>query len=170
MKKAKCDRTEFLTGDRLALSLCWKDGGIAAVRVYWADEVEESGDPTPQAAELKAALVRYESRENPRWPDLPLELTSLTDFQKAALEELGRIPSGTTRTYGEMAGLLDRPGAAQAVGRAMAANPFPLLYPCHRVVGMGGALTGFSGSGGVDMKEYLLRLEGAIQGNLPGME
>lgn len=167
MKKMECDRMEFVRGGKLALSLCWKDGGIGAVRIHWADEVEESGDPTPQAGELKAALARYEARKDPQWPDLPFDMARLTDFQRAALDELLRIPSGTTRTYGEMAGRLDRPGGAQAVGRAMAANPFPLLYPCHRVVGADGAMTGFSGSGGVDMKEYLLRLEGAIQGKLP---
>ena len=169
MKKVECDRTEFVRGDRLALSLSWKNGGIAAVQVYWVGEVDESDDPTPQAVELKAALVRYESREAPQWPELPLELTSLTDFQRAALDELLRIQPGTTRTYGEMATLLDRPGGAQAVGRAMATNPFPLIYPCHRVVGADGALTGFSGSGGVDMKEYLLRLEGALPAEQAGL-
>ena len=126
--------------------------------------------PTPQAGALEAALARYEARRDPQWPELPFDFSLLTDFQKAALKELRRIPSGSTRTYGEMAARLDRPNGAQAVGRAMASNPFPLLYPCHRVIGADGAMTGFSGSGGVDMKEYLLRLEGALQGSLPGLD
>ena len=167
MKKTECDRTEFVRGDKLALSLCWKDEHVAAVQIHWADEVEPSADPTPRAVELRAALARYEARQDPQWPDLPFDMARLTAFQQAALDELRRIPSGTTRTYGDMAARLDRPGGAQAVGRAMATNPFPLLYPCHRVVGANGAMTGFSGSGGVDMKEYLLRLEGAIQDELP---
>ncbi|BDQ34486.1 methylated-DNA--[protein]-cysteine S-methyltransferase [Pseudodesulfovibrio portus] len=167
MKKTECDRMEIVRGGKLALSLCWKAGEIVAVQIYWADEVEESPAPTPQALGLKEALARYEAGKDPHWPDLPFDLTRLTTFQQAALDELRRIPSGTVRTYGEMAERLDRPGGAQAVGRAMATNPFPLLYPCHRVVGANGAMTGFSGSGGVDMKEYLLRLEGAIQGKLP---
>jgi methylated-DNA-[protein]-cysteine S-methyltransferase len=52
----------------------------------------------------------------------------------------------------------------------MGANPFPVLYPCHRVVGANGAMTGFSASGGIAMKKALLRLEGAEQGLLPGLE
>ncbi|MBG0790150.1 MAG: methylated-DNA--[protein]-cysteine S-methyltransferase [Desulfovibrionaceae bacterium] len=164
----QCERTEWIRGDRLALSLCWKGGRIAAVRVHWADEAKPCADPTPLADALGRALARYEAGDDPRWPDLPLDLEPLTHFQKSALDELRRIPSGSTRTYGEMAKRLGRPGGAQAVGRAMAANPFPVLYPCHRVVGADGSMTGFSGSGGVAMKEHLLRLEGALRGRLPG--
>lgn len=167
MRRTPCERTEYVRGERLGLSLCWKGGRIAAVQIHWADEMEPCAAPTPEAAGLKRALGRYEARCAPEWPELPLALDGLSDFQRAALEELRRIPSGVTRTYGEMAARLARPGGAQAVGRAMAANPFPLLFPCHRVVGAGGAMTGFSGSGGVEMKEYLLRLEGALQGRLP---
>lgn len=170
MKKTECDRTEFVRGDKLALSLCWADGQITAVQIHWAHEVGASDDPTLHAEALKAALARYEAGRDPQWPNLPLDLSSLTNFQRTALDELRRIPSGSTRTYGEMAQRLGRPGGAQAVGRAMATNPFPLLYPCHRVLGANGAMTGFSGSGGVDMKEYLLRLENALQGTLPGVE
>jgi methylated-DNA-[protein]-cysteine S-methyltransferase len=68
------------------------------------------------------------------------------------------IPFGETSTYGDIARALDHP--AQAVGRACGHNPIPILIPCHRVMGAGGKLTGFSGKGGVETKLALLRHEG----------
>ena len=70
------------------------------------------------------------------------------------------IPRGQTRTYGELARMAGSPGAARAVGQAMARNPWPIIVPCHRVLGSDGALTGFGG--GVDMKRRMLQMEGAL--------
>lgn len=170
MRQVECDRTEIVVGEKIALHLCWQGEQIAAIHLHWAKGVTESADLSPDGGELKAALARYEDRKQPRWPDLPFDFSPLSDFGRSAIEELQRIPFGTTRTYGEMAAILGQPSGAQAVGRAMGANPFPLIYPCHRVVGSGGSMTGFSASGGVKMKEYLLRLEGVGQGFLPGLE
>ena len=69
------------------------------------------------------------------------------------------IPFGETRTYGDIARALGQ--SAQAVGAACGGNPIPILIPCHRVMGAGGKLTGFSGKGGVETKVALLRHEGA---------
>ena len=80
-----------------------------------------------------------------------------TDFQLAVLDELLRIPYGTTTSYGDIANRLERPGASRAVGAANGRNPLPIVIPCHRVVGSNGALTGFGG--GIDTKKTLLRLE-----------
>jgi len=60
-------------------------------------------------------------------------------------------------TYGEIADRIHRPGAARAVGAALGSNPIPIVVPCHRVVGAGGALTGYGG--GLERKTYLLQLE-----------
>ena len=77
-------------------------------------------------------------------------------------QALCAIPRGATRTYGELARALDRPGAARAVGRAAGANPLPVIVPCHRLLA-GDGLGGFSG--GLDAKRALLALEGhALQG------
>ena len=81
-----------------------------------------------------------------------------TDFQHAVWAELRRIPPGETRTYGEIARALGRPGASRAVGRANATNPLPIVVPCHRVVGADGSLTGFAG--GLGWKRRLLAIEG----------
>ena len=65
------------------------------------------------------------------------------------------------RTYGEVAQDIGYPvSAARAVGRAMAANPMPIIIPCHRVVGANGELTGYGGAGGIRTKAWLLELEG----------
>jgi methylated-DNA-[protein]-cysteine S-methyltransferase len=69
-----------------------------------------------------------------------------------------KVPRGRVISYGALAELCGNPGAARAAGMAMASNPFPLFYPCHRVVGSGGALTGFGF--GLEMKRQLLTLEG----------
>ena len=80
-----------------------------------------------------------------------------SDFQKQVWQALGRIAFGETTTYGALAAKLARPKAARAVGRANATNPISLVIPCHRVIGGGGALTGYAG--GLPVKEALLALE-----------
>ena len=76
------------------------------------------------------------------------------------LEELALVPYGEVTTYGELAKRANRPRAARAVGTVMNRNPIPIVLPCHRVVGSTGSLVGYGG--GLDRKEALLRLEGAI--------
>ncbi|HEY2668004.1 MAG TPA: methylated-DNA--[protein]-cysteine S-methyltransferase [Actinomycetota bacterium] len=91
--------------------------------------------------------------------DLPLDLGG-TPFQQKAWRELGSIPFGTTISYGEQARRIGRPQAARAVGAANGRNPVPVVLPCHRVIGSGGALTGFGG--GLDTKRTLLRHEAEV--------
>jgi methylated-DNA-[protein]-cysteine S-methyltransferase len=80
-------------------------------------------------------------------------------FFRRVYEVVRRIPAGQTLTYGEVARAAGRPGAARAVGNAMAQNQLCLFVPCHRVVGTGG-LGGYSGAGGLATKRRLLALEG----------
>lgn len=81
-----------------------------------------------------------------------------TEFQKRVWKELQKIPFGSTRSYGEIARALGKPGAARAIGQASGNNPIPILIPCHRVIGSRGQLTGYSG--GMEIKIWLLRHEG----------
>ena len=100
--------------------------------------------------------------------DFSLDLVALDScpaFQQAVLRATARIPRGRVGTYGGIAAHLDKPGAARAVGNALANNPFPLLIPCHRVIRSGGHLGGFGG--GLDLKRTLLALEG-IEANASG--
>lgn len=92
--------------------------------------------------------------------DLPVDVAFLAEFNRRVLEELARVPYGEVVTYGELAARAERPRAARAVGTVMNRNPLPIVLPCHRVIGANGNLTGYGG--GLERKEALLRLEGAI--------
>lgn len=85
---------------------------------------------------------------------------SLSGFQRKALEACARIPWGQVQSYGDLARVIGAPGAARAVGTAMARNPIPMLIPCHRVVKAGGETGGY-GLGGTAAKERLLTAEGS---------
>tara|TARA_B100000683_G_scaffold75455_1_gene74368 strand:+ start:1369 stop:1860 length:492 start_codon:yes stop_codon:yes gene_type:complete len=146
----------------LALDLHWCDDEITSISPRFADAVEQSVSFSAHAKEIESALERYINGQRPQWPDLPLHMTDLTDFQRVTLDATKAIPQGATRTYGELAADIGSSGGAQAVGRVMATNPFPIIYPCHRVLGSNGKLVGFSAKDGLKMKQYLLRLEGAL--------
>jgi methylated-DNA-[protein]-cysteine S-methyltransferase len=87
-----------------------------------------------------------------------LNLSKLTDFSAKVLKQACKIPRGKVVTYSGLAAKLGRPGAARAVGTALANNPFPIIIPCHRVVRADGSLGGFGG--GLKMKRELLDREG----------
>jgi len=92
--------------------------------------------------------------------DLPVKLTG-TKFQKIVWEELGKIPYGSIKTYGEIAHLINAKDANRAVGSACKMNPLLIVVPCHRVLGAQNRLTGFNI--GLDKKSYLLDLEKAYE-------
>ncbi len=92
--------------------------------------------------------------------ELPLDIDSLAEFNRRVLDELARVPYGEVVTYGELAARSARPRAARAVGTVMNRNPLPIVLPCHRVIGSTGKLVGYGG--GLERKEALLRLEGAL--------
>lgn len=87
---------------------------------------------------------------------VPLDLGG-TPFQQAVWQQLQRIPAGRTCSYGELAAAIGRPAAVRAVGAAVGRNPVSVLVPCHRVLGHGGALTGYAG--GLPRKLALLAAE-----------
>ena len=91
---------------------------------------------------------------------LPLDYRFVTQFQRRVFEALSRVPAGRVVAYGELARRIGRPTASRGVGRALAYNPLPILVACHRVVRADGTLGGYSG--GVQIKEYLLSLEGVM--------
>ena len=92
--------------------------------------------------------------------DLDIDLGGVAPFNRRVLEELARVPYGQTTTYGRLAQRAERPRAARAVGTVMNRNPVPIVLPCHRVVGSTGKLVGYGG--GIERKEQLLKLEGAL--------
>jgi methylated-DNA-[protein]-cysteine S-methyltransferase len=92
--------------------------------------------------------------------DLDIDLRAAPEYHRRVLAELVRVEYGHTTTYGALAAKTGNPRAARAIGTVMNRNPVPIVLPCHRVVGANGSLTGYGG--GLDRKELLLRLEGAI--------
>jgi methylated-DNA-[protein]-cysteine S-methyltransferase len=92
--------------------------------------------------------------------DLPIDWALTRGFGGDVLRQTARIPFGSTSTYAEVATGAGSPRAVRAAGNALGANPIPVVVPCHRVLRTGGALGGYTG--GVERKQFLLRLEGAL--------
>jgi methylated-DNA-[protein]-cysteine S-methyltransferase len=92
--------------------------------------------------------------------DLTLDMRRLPAFTLRVLSELAKVPYGQTATYRELAERAGNPRASRAVGTVMNRNRIPIVLPCHRIVGSSGELVGYGG--GLERKERLLRLEGAI--------
>ena len=130
------------------MRLVMRDGAVTGL--CFTDEAENG-----EINEGVRQVLEYFASER-RDFDLPLEPEG-TPFQKKVWRALMDIPYGETRTYGEIARAIGSPGAARAVGGANNKNPIAVIIPCHRVVGSGGALTGYAG--GIDKKQKLLELE-----------
>ncbi|WP_201556339.1 methylated-DNA--[protein]-cysteine S-methyltransferase [Psychrobacter sp. 72-O-c] len=90
--------------------------------------------------------------------DLPLDLSSGTEFQQRVWKGLQTIPHGETISYATLAQRVNNPKGYRAVANANGKNPFSLIVPCHRVIASDGKLGGYTG--GLDKKEHLLALEG----------
>lgn len=138
--------------------LVWSGGELQEVRLPGQSRHHTPvARPPVEVAALAADLSRYFAGRGPA-PILPeLAERAATPFLRCVYRVVAAIPAGSTLTYAEVAREAGRPGAARAVGRAMATNPFPILVPCHRVVGSGGGLGGYGG--GLDMKRALLEME-----------
>lgn len=117
--------------------------------------------PSPPLWLTRAAeqIARYLDGEPLDLGDIPIRLGSQTPFQRRVREALRRVGYGETVSYAELAERAGAPRAARAVGSVMASNPLPLLIPCHRVIGSGGRLGGFSAPQGVALKRALLAME-----------
>ena len=149
--------TEIIVAGPLALRLEWAGDRIGQMRLSWAGEGEVSRIVTPKGKELAEAMARYVAGEAVAWPKLPIDMETLPRFHRRVLEELLRVPAGQVISYGALAAASGSPGAARAVGQAMAKNRWPLVFPCHRVLASGGKLGGFGP--GPEMKTWLLALE-----------
>ena len=119
-------------------------------------------EPDPDAlATLGRELGEYLAGRR-RWIGIALDLTGLSAFDGKVYQAAREIPYGATATYGEVAIRIGHPGAARAVGNAMARCPFFPIVPCHRIVR---AVDGFGGWGGdPSVKRWLLDLEAATSG------
>lgn len=110
-------------------------------------------------------IVQFLDGATDDFSDVPIALEHLSTFQRRVVAACRAIPCGETRSYGQLAAVAGSPGAARAVGQVMATNRYPLLVPCHRVVGAGGRLGGFSAPQGVTLKRQLLAFEASVANN-----
>jgi len=141
------------------IGIAEKDGFIT--NVFFGRTVKPENyivKETPVLKQANAQLEEYFSC-NRKIFDLPFLLEG-TEFEKNVWNALFEIPFGETRTYKQIAEKLGKPNACRAVGRANGLNPISLFFPCHRVIGTNGKLTGYAG--GLEAKQLLLEMEGAL--------
>jgi len=119
--------------------------------------LEQAAPEHPLLREAAQQLQAYFDGRLQRF-DLALDLSAGTDFQQAVWQRLCDIGHGQLARYGDIAHRLGKPQASRAVGAAVGRNPVSIIVPCHRVLGSGGALTGYAG--GLWRKQALLRTEG----------
>lgn len=144
----------LLADEKALLALLW------GYRKEWAAGAVESAKPGEHPVfDLTEVQLREYFAGKRKSFTVPLAPEG-TEFQKSVWMQLRKIPFGETITYGEQARRLGKPSAARAVGAANGKNPISILVPCHRVIGATGSLTGFAG--GLDVKQKLLALEGAL--------
>jgi len=131
-------------------ALAWLDSDLTAGArlVRW----------NPRLARRIVAMLDGEPDD---FRDVAVDIEHLTAFSRRVARACRRIGWGETKSYGELAASVGSPRAARAVGHVMATNRTPLVVPCHRVVGSGGGLGGFSAPDGLAMKRRLLTLESA---------
>lgn len=110
-------------------------------------------------AQAKREILEYFDGRRKKF-EMPLDFSSATPFQRKAYQVMLAIPFGKVYTYRWLAEKIGNPKGLRAVGNANGKNRWPLVVPCHRIVGSNGRLTGFSAPGGLDLKAELLKLEG----------
>ena len=133
------------------------DTGIRSVKLRARSK---RSAPCAKCRPVSKAFRRYFAGDATALDNLSIDLElAASEFHRSVYQTLRRMaPPGVTTTYGELAAAAGRPGAARAVGTAMARNPVPIVVPCHRVLAAGGGLGGYGG--GLDMKRSLLAIEG----------
>ena len=142
--------------------------GLVRVSFFGHDEtlIDLSARVSPRIIEAPAKLddVRRQLDEyfagDRRRFEIPIDWALVGEWGRKILDACARIPFGEVRTYGEMAAAAGSPKASRAAGTALGHNPVPVVVPCHRVLRSGGALGGYTG--GLHIKEHLLRLEGVL--------
>lgn len=140
------------------LRLVWMAKGIAGLRFTGSLDREEASEAPAFVLDAMRRLMAHLAGKSQGLGAIPVDLSALTPFQRQVAEVLRATRPGQTISYGEVAMLTGRPGAARAVGQAVKANPIFILVPCHRVVAADGP-GGWSAFGSPQRKARLLELE-----------
>jgi methylated-DNA-[protein]-cysteine S-methyltransferase len=149
--------SETFANPWFSATFVWTSGLLSRIDLH-AETTVVTQPQSPYGTALRRIVTGYSNLETDEWPDLPLDTRNLSAFTLNVLENLRlHTPRGNVTSYGRLAALCGSPRAARAVGGVMAKNPWPLFYPCHRV------LTGSQGLGGfgpgIELKRTLLALE-----------
>jgi methylated-DNA-[protein]-cysteine S-methyltransferase len=160
-------------------AVAWTERGVCAVMLPSADDVgadmQRRFPDTPEAApppQIKATIDRMVgvlAGASDDLRDVTVDLADASEFAQRVWAATREITPGKTTTYGEIAQRLGQPHAAREVGQALGRNPVPIVVPCHRVLGAGGRMVGFSAPGGVTTKLRMLQIEGAAFEGQPAL-
>jgi methylated-DNA-[protein]-cysteine S-methyltransferase len=152
-------------------AIVWGPDGIVGVQLPEQTEAATSsrlarrhpeaqpGLPPPSVRAAIDGIVALLRGEAVAFGSVALDLQRVPAFDRSVYTVTRAIPVGATLTYGAIAAEIGAPGSAQAVGRALGRNPFPIIIPCHRVLAAGGKAGGFSAPGGLDTKRRMLAIE-----------
>lgn len=157
-----------------SMALSWSEGKISAIFMPEKNSVELleqvrkkisvpnlrwEKNPPRFVLEMAKKITKHLMGETQLFSLDSLNLDGTPRFHRKVYEQTIKIPNGKVYTYGELAKKAGSPKAFRAVGQAMAKNPYPIVIPCHRVVGSSGKLVGYSAPGGTETKKKILAIE-----------
>lgn len=159
--------------------MAWGPAGVRAVSFAHADDAAtrkhllryapgavECVTPPEEIARIIADIVALFEGEPRDLSYIALDLDPIGDFERDVYALALVIKPGEVKTYGNLARAMGDVSLSRRVGQALGRNPFPIIVPCHRIVGGDGAMTGFSAPGGAELKRKLLKIEGALAPDL----
>ena len=146
------------TGDGL-LRIQLPDTEKDAVKTRLLKGIDGAKQNKSSFSVLKTKILAYYQGKPVDFNDVKVDIGVFTPFQQNVLATLRTVKYGKTVTYGQLAQLSGNPKAARAIGSVMAANPLPLIIPCHRVIKSNGDCGQFSAPGGTQTKKRMLKLE-----------
>ena len=152
---------EIITVLPLQLKLNWQNNQLRSINVSISYQRKQQLNLSDLARELADRLEHYVCGKLISWPELPLDWNQVPCFSRQVLAYIhSELSWGQWLSYSHLAKLCNRPLSARAIGMVMSRNPWPLIVPCHRVLGKGKQLGGFSS--GLEVKKLLLNFEGIL--------
>lgn len=157
-------RCALLWRDERIIGVLLPSSSDAAMRRAIEKRASDASEAAPPAFVQRTieTIRRLCEGEAVSFDDAPLDRDRIEPFANRVYDILRRVAPGETTTYGAIAAELGDKALSRAVGAALGANPFPIIFPCHRVVGAGGKMGGFTAPGGAATKKRLLDIEGAF--------
>jgi methylated-DNA-[protein]-cysteine S-methyltransferase len=161
-------------------AIAWGEGGIVGLQLPEKSERSarerllrrhteaEEATPTAEVQRAIEAIIALLSGEAVDLSFVELDLGGIGDLERRVYDVARGIPPGRTLTYGDIAKKVGEPDP-RAIGKALGANPFPIVVPCHRVLGADGKVGGFSARGGVETKVRILDIEKARTTDAPAL-